>query len=190
MDSLSALDPLAWEPEYLREHPAYTAGNALGWLYHSGNKQAATSYPLSGRLYLAKSGWLLLSVPNALVRGVFDALTAPGAELPTAGVMNVPNVDAQLVNAHISVLTAAEVAAIGADKINESGRFKSRPRGFRRCAKATGCRRSPMTTSRFTLLWLCAVRAFCSITASPRVTKPLPKRRKGIGLVTLLAAAN
>ena len=121
MNSLSALDPLAWEPEYLREHPAYTAGNALGWLYHSGNKQAATSYPLSGRLYLAKSGWLLLSVPNALVRGVFDALTAPGAELPTAGVMNVPNVDAQLVNAHISVLTAAEVASIGADKINERG---------------------------------------------------------------------
>jgi hypothetical protein len=121
MDSLSALDPLAWDQQYFREHPAYAAGNALGWLYRGGNKQAATSYPLAGRLYLAKSGWLLLSVPNALVRGVFDALTEPGAELPTAGVFNVPNVKGDLVNAHISVLTAAEVASIGADKINERG---------------------------------------------------------------------
>ena len=121
MDSLSALDPLAWNPQYYREHPAYAAGNALGWLYCSGNKQAATNYPLAGRLYLAKSGWLLLSVPNALVRGVFDALTEPGAELPTAGVFNVPNVKGDLVNAHISVMTADEVSSIGADKINERG---------------------------------------------------------------------
>jgi len=121
MDSLSALDPLAWDPQYFREHPAYAAGNAFGWLQRVGGKQAATSYPLAGRLYLAKSGWLLLSVPNALVRGVFDALTEPGTELPTAGVMNVPNVDGELLNAHISVLTADEVNQIGADKINERG---------------------------------------------------------------------
>lgn len=121
MDSLSVLDPLAWEPSYLREHPAYAAGNALGWLYQSGNKQAATGYPLAGRLYLAKSGWLLLSVPNALVRGVFDALAEPGAELPTAGVMNVPNVDADVLNAHISVMTAEEVNKIGGDNISERG---------------------------------------------------------------------
>jgi hypothetical protein len=121
MDSLSALDPLAWDPQYFREHPTYAAGNALGWLYRSGNKQAATNYPLAGRLYLAKSGWLLLSVPNALVRGVFDALVEPGTELPTAGVFNVPNVEAHIVNAHISVMTANEVASIGADKINERG---------------------------------------------------------------------
>lgn len=121
MDSLSALDPLAWDPQYFREHPAYAAGHALGWLYRSGNKQAATNYPLAGRLYLAKSGWLLLSVPNALVRGVFDALVEPGTELPTAGVFNVPNVEAHIVNAHISVMTADEVSSIGADKINERG---------------------------------------------------------------------
>lgn len=102
----------------------YRQGSALGWLYR-GNKQAATNYPLAGRLYLAKSGWLLLSVPNALVRGVFDALEATGAELPTAGVMNVPNVAAELLNAHISVLTAAEVASIGADNINDRGRVFS-----------------------------------------------------------------
>lgn len=121
MDSLSALDPLSWDSQYFHAHPAYAAGNALGWLYRSGNKQAATNFPLAGRLYLAKSGWLLLSVPNALVRGVFDALTEPGAELPTAGVFNVPNVKGDLVNAHISVMNADEVASIGADKINERG---------------------------------------------------------------------
>lgn len=120
MDGLSLLDPLAWRPECLHEHPAYVAGNALGWLSR-GNKQASTDHLLTGRLYLAKSGWLLLSVPNALVRGVYDALSAPGAELPRAGVMNVPNVDGELLNAHISVMTADEVAAIGADKISERG---------------------------------------------------------------------
>jgi len=120
MDSLSALDPLSWDPEFLKDHPAYAAGNALGWLYR-GNKQASTNQPLSGRLYLSKSGWLLLAVPNALVRGVFDALTAPGAELPTAGAMNLEDSKADLLNAHISVMTADEVASIGADKINERG---------------------------------------------------------------------
>jgi hypothetical protein len=79
MDGLLSLNPLAAEP--IEQQPAYLAGNALGWLA-SGNKQASTNYPLSGRLHLSKSGWLLLSVPNALVRGVFDALTAPGRNYP------------------------------------------------------------------------------------------------------------
>jgi hypothetical protein len=78
-------------------------------------------YLFAGWLYLAKSGWLLLSVPNALVRGVYDALAVPGAELPRAGVLNVPNVDDELLNAHISVMNAAEVASIGANNINERG---------------------------------------------------------------------
>jgi hypothetical protein len=52
---------------------------------------------------------------------VFDALTAPGAELPTGGSLNVPNVKSDLFNAHISVMTADEVASIGANKINERG---------------------------------------------------------------------
>jgi hypothetical protein len=120
MNSLSAFDPLAWNPEALKLHPAYAIGNAAGWLAR-GDKQASTDHPLSGRLYLAKSGWLLLSVPNALVRGVFDAMTAPGAELPTAGLMNVPNVKDEVFNAHISVMTADEVRKIGADKITERG---------------------------------------------------------------------
>jgi hypothetical protein len=40
------------------------------------------SYSLRGRLYASSSGWLLLSVPNALARGAFDALNEPGVELP------------------------------------------------------------------------------------------------------------
>ena len=119
MDSLSALDPLAWDPEYFKEHPAYAAGQALGCLYQ-GNKQAATSYPLSGRLYLSKTGWLLLSVPNALVRGVYDAMPAPGAELPTTAAMGVGE-KSELLNAHITVMTGDEVTQVGADKINERG---------------------------------------------------------------------
>lgn len=124
MDGFSILDQRSWRPELYSETPEYKAGHAFGWLYR-GNKQAATNYPLAGRLYLAKSGWLLLSVPNALVRGVFDALVAPGAELPLAGVMNVPNVDADVLNAHISVMTADEVNKIGVENINERGHMFS-----------------------------------------------------------------
>jgi hypothetical protein len=117
MHSLLTLDSLAGPEE---NQDFYHAGNALGWL-HRGNKQAAINHLLSGRLYLAKSGWLLLSVPNALIRGVYDAMSAPGAELPAAGLMNVPNVPADLLNAHISVMTAEEVKKVGADNINERG---------------------------------------------------------------------
>ena len=120
MDGFSILDQRSWRPELFADTPEYKAGNAFGWLYR-GNKQAATNYPLAGRLYLAKSGWLLLSVPNALVRGVFDAISVTGAELPLAGVMNVPNVDADVLNAHISVMNADEVNKIGVDNINERG---------------------------------------------------------------------
>jgi hypothetical protein len=120
MDGISVLDPAAWSLTELKNNDKYLIGNALGWLSRS-EKHASVNSLLSGRLYLAKSGWLLLSVPNAFVRGVFDALTAPGAELPTAGLMNVPNVDADVLNAHISVMTAEEVNSVGADKINERG---------------------------------------------------------------------
>lgn len=115
MDGLSVLYALS--PAINAE--LYKQGNAHGWLA----KSAATvaSHYLAGRLYMAKSGWLLLSVPNALVRGVFDAMTDAGVELPLAGVMNVPNVDKELLNAHISVMTAAEAEKIGVGNINERG---------------------------------------------------------------------
>ena len=119
MDGIAVTDSSIWRIP-VSELPGYREGNALGWLY-SLNKQASVSYLLTGRLYLAKSGWLLLSVPNALVRGVFDALYAPGAQLPTCGSLNVPNEKPELLNAHISVMTAAEVEQIGADKITERG---------------------------------------------------------------------
>jgi len=118
MDGISFLQPLS--PEL--QEVFYARGHAHGCVALN-CKTAATNYHLAGRLYLSKSGWLLLSVPNAFVRGLFSALTAPGAELPIAGLMNVPGVAEDALNAHISVLTADEVAAIGADKINERGQM-------------------------------------------------------------------
>lgn len=115
MDGLSVLYALS--PAINAE--LYKQGNAHGWLAKSAAPIA--SHYLAGRLYMAKSGWLLLSVPNALVRGVFDAMTDAGVELPRAGVMNVPNVDKELLNAHISVMTAEEAEKIGAGNINERG---------------------------------------------------------------------
>ena len=69
-------------------------------------------YSLAGRLVGSKSGYLLLEVPNALVRGAFDALHEPGAELP-------PDLDA-----HITVIRPEELESIGGlDKITERGHF-------------------------------------------------------------------
>ncbi len=123
MDNLSAFDSSSWDPKLLPQHPAYISGNALAWLYR-GNKQASVSYPLSGRLYLTKANWLMLSVPNALVRGVFDAISAPGAELPTQSATGASETTSGLgdvLNANIAVMTADEVAKIGAESINERG---------------------------------------------------------------------
>jgi len=74
------------------------------------------SYGLAGRLYLSKSGWILLSVPNALARGAFEALYEPGAELPVD--------DEGVFNAHVSVLRPEEIERIpgGADAITERGK--------------------------------------------------------------------
>lgn len=72
-------------------------------------------YALAGKLYLSNSGWLMLSVPNALAKGAFDALHEPGVELP-------PNGPDASFNAHISVARPEELAAIGGgDKISERG---------------------------------------------------------------------
>jgi len=73
-------------------------------------------YNLVGRLYLSDSGWLMLSVPNALVRGVFSAMKEPGIELPPSGA------DDNL-NAHISVFRPEEIAQLGgAEKVTERGK--------------------------------------------------------------------
>lgn len=74
------------------------------------------TYNLSGRLYLSSSGWILLTVPNALVRGAFSAMTEPGVELPPSGPDGV-------LNAHISVMRPEEVESLGgSDKITERGK--------------------------------------------------------------------
>lgn len=67
----------------------------------------------SGRLLLSKSGYLLLTVPNAIAIGAFQAMREPGVELPKH--QNRP------FNAHITVMRPDEVQAVGADKISERG---------------------------------------------------------------------
>lgn len=75
---------------------------------------ATISYGLSGRLTKTDKNWVMLSVPNALVRGAFDALHEIGAELPL-------NSEGRL-NGHISVFRPDEIEQIGgADKLTELG---------------------------------------------------------------------
>lgn len=74
------------------------------------------AYNLAGTLYLADSGWILLTVPNALVRGMFAAMREPGIELP-------PGANGGPLNAHISVFRPEELAELGGpDKITERGK--------------------------------------------------------------------
>ncbi len=73
------------------------------------------AYNLVGTLQLSASGWIILSVPNALVRGIYGAMSEPGVELP-------PSKGGEL-NAHISVMRPEEIAMLGgADKISERGK--------------------------------------------------------------------
>ena len=81
--------------------------------FHKQADTPTTVHKLGGRLYLSRNGWLLLKVPNALLQGAFDALHAPGAELPAKP-------DGAL-NAHISVMRPEEVAKIGENKLTERG---------------------------------------------------------------------
>ena len=73
------------------------------------------TYNLFGTLYLSKTGFLLLTVPNPFVRGLFSAMNEPGIELP-------PSPNGQL-EAHITVMTPNDVAlAGGPDAISERGK--------------------------------------------------------------------
>lgn len=92
----------------------------LGKLHVWLNKTASTavtSYGLQGRLIRSGSGWILLEVPNALVRGAFGALNEPGIELPSKDT-NDPN---GTLRAHISVMRPEELAAIGNPTLTELG---------------------------------------------------------------------
>ena len=86
----------------------------IGGLVKS-SSNAVKSFSLAGVLQASDSGWILLSVPNALVRGAFDAIHEPGVELP-------PNKSGKL-NAHISVIRPEELESIGGlDRVTERGK--------------------------------------------------------------------
>jgi Peptidase_C39 like family len=90
----------------------YQVGLAHMYLVKSAG-DAKVTHALSGELYSSQSGWLLLNVPNALVRGAFDALDEPGAELPLHN---------GKLNAHITVASPEDIKQIGGiDKITERG---------------------------------------------------------------------
>jgi len=109
---------------------------AVRWFYELGyrllTKQAADpprpAYVLSGMLF-HKQGengdWIMLGVPNALVRGVFAAMDEAGVELPPSG-------PGEQLEAHISVMRPEELARIGGpDRISERGkRFRYRLGGL------------------------------------------------------------
>lgn len=73
------------------------------------------AYNLVGSLYLAADGQLSLSVPNSIVRGVFSAMSEPGA-IPAPGPVG-------SLTARVVVLTANELARIGGpSRISERGK--------------------------------------------------------------------
>jgi hypothetical protein len=92
----------------------YDIGHAHAYLCKSAATPKAVM-ALTGRLVASSSGWLILEVPNALVRGLFDSIHEPGVELPLR--------DGAL-NAHISVAHPNEIKKIGGiDKITERGKW-------------------------------------------------------------------
>jgi 8-oxo-dGTP pyrophosphatase MutT (NUDIX family) len=95
----------------------YELGEATYLLSKSAADKPKTSYGLKGKLYASSTGWILLSVPNAIGRGAFDALNAPGTELPALS-------EEKGYNAHISVIRPEELEAAGLtpDDITERGK--------------------------------------------------------------------
>jgi hypothetical protein len=67
-------------------------------------------------LLQATGGYLLVGVPTALVRGIFDAMHEPGISLPNA-------VDQEALRAGIVVMTPEELSQIGGPtKVSERGK--------------------------------------------------------------------
>ena len=96
------------------EHHVYERAHATTLLQKAG-EAPETAQALMGTLYLSKSGWLLLSVPNALGRGAFDALGEQGVELPIQG-------STGQYNAHITIMSPDDIEQIGGpDRITERG---------------------------------------------------------------------
>ncbi len=71
---------------------------------------------MTGLLQVTNSGYLIIGVPTALVRGIFDAMNEPGISLPDS-------VDEGALRAGIVVMTPAELEQIGgSDHISERGK--------------------------------------------------------------------
>lgn len=103
---------LEWTSIPELEQERYLAGRTHVAIVKQAGDAARTN--LTGRLYFSKSGWLLLSVPNSLGRGAFDALNEPGLELPLQS--------SGMYNAHVTVMSPDEISKIGGpDKITERG---------------------------------------------------------------------
>src|SRR5262245_31643770 len=85
----------------LAAHVAYLAG-----IKAAEAVPPSPAYNLAGQLYLSESGWVLLAVPNALVRGVFAAMNEPGAELPPSG-------PSGKLEAHVTVFRPEELEQVG-----------------------------------------------------------------------------
>lgn len=114
------VSPLVVTPMKIRE-----AKNAFDKLYFAANAHVymdkagaapQSVFSLSGRLVATKSGWIVLEVPMALVRGAFDALDEPGAEMPP------PSSGYESYKSHISVFRPEELEQLGGiDKVTEKG---------------------------------------------------------------------
>lgn len=148
------------------EPTAYEIGQASGYLHIAATEKQASdatiNYSLRGKLYISSSGWLLMQVPNDLGRGAFDALHEPGVVLPSRS-------STDRYNAHVSVMTAAEVAKIGGpDKITERGHDVAYTLGPVKTV-------APTTWDGVSMVWYIAVR-------SPE----LEKIRKSYGLPPLI----
>lgn len=105
MVRLSLVRPISSQVADLAAFAAEQAAAAV-YLTKAGGA-AVKTHALSGELQLSSSGWGLLKVPNALVRGAFDALDELGAELPLR--------DGRL-NAHVTVFRPEELEQIGGAK--------------------------------------------------------------------------
>jgi hypothetical protein len=90
----------------------YQVGQAFGMLTKEGATPAAAPV-LHGRLIVTPANWGMITVPNSLIRGLFDAMDETGIELPLRdGVLK----------GHISVFRPEEIDKIGGpDKISERG---------------------------------------------------------------------
>lgn len=97
----SILDPRSGPPAWVKQ--AFDLGTKIA------TDRGRVARNLSGQLYHKSGGmgdWIMLSVPNAMVRGIYQAMDEPGIELPIIGSQD-------KLMAHISVIRPEELESIG-----------------------------------------------------------------------------